>query len=199
MPKFYSIPLLLSNPITKPPTILQPRRTVERPLKKRLYRTRGNTDKSRPYQGQIISLEPTSGQSSEDYPIIDKRAIVKETPLPIQTILLPTPLPILPRVFLVPILQLSIRRISRSIASKLAKRYNSEDYSKYGVRKSSVAINNRQEDNIGKTGLYFVSTELRIKAYTIPIPTSYKATIASDYANKQYKAIETQISKITDA
>lgn len=93
----------------------------------------------------MILLEPTSGQSSEDYPIIAERTIVEETPLPMQTIPLPTPSPILPRAFLALILQPSIRRISRSTASKLAKRYNNEDYSKYGVRKpsASAAINDR--------------------------------------------------------
>jgi len=71
MPKFRSIPLLSPNPIAKPPTAPQPRRTVKRPAKKRLHRTRGASE-LRPQQSQMISPEPTSGQSSEDYPIVEE-------------------------------------------------------------------------------------------------------------------------------
>ncbi|OQD64944.1 hypothetical protein PENDEC_c109G01477, partial [Penicillium decumbens] len=204
MPEFRGAPSSSPDPITEPPAAPQPRRTVERPPKKRLHRTGGDTGESRPQQSQTISPDPTSGQSSEDYPIMGERTIVEETPGPPpmpEATPLPTPPPALPGAFPAPILQPSLRRTSRSTAGKPAERYDSEDYGKYGTRKpsASAAMNDRWEDDIGETGLCFASTELRIKAHTIPIPTSYKAAMASDYADEWYKAMETQIGKITDA
>jgi hypothetical protein len=76
------------------------------------------------------------------------------------------------------------RRTTRLTAGVPPKRFDEETYGKFGGKASAATQNERWEGDIFETGLCFASASLRIKAFNVPLPTSYKGAMASEYATQ---------------